>query len=184
MSEPVVFTHRFARREDVARIEALMAAAIAENMRPFLSAAEIEAARETMGVDRTLIEDGTYFVVETRRAGQTVLVGCGGWGRRRTLYGGDASASRDDALSDPAREPARIRAMYTHPQWVRRGIGSRLLTLGEEAARAAGFRTIELGATLAGEPLYRARGYREIDRQTFIAANGAPNLVIRMGKRL
>ena len=174
------FTHRLATTEDLPAIEALMAAAIEENMRPFLSAEEIIATRETMGVDRTLLVDGTYFLVY---AG-TELVGCGGWGRRRTLYGGDHTAGRDDALSDPATEPARIRAMYTHPRWVRRGVGTLLLELGEAAARDAGFRTIELGSTLAGEPLYRARGYVEVDREVHAGANGSPNVVIRMRKGL
>lgn len=162
----------------------LMRAAIAENMKAFLSAAEIAAAQETMGLDMTLIEDGTYFIIETERKGETIPVACGGWGRRRTLYGGDHTAGRDDSFSDPATEPARIRAMYTHPDWTRRGVGSLLLKLGEDAARDAGFKTIELGSTSPGEPLYRARGFVEIDRETHIAANGSENVVIRMRKSL
>ena len=179
-----LFSHRVAGPADVPAIVALMHAAIEQNMRAFLSPAEIEAARESMGVDQTLIEDGTYFLVETCVAGATVLVGCGGWGKRRTLYGGDHTAQRDDSFSDPAREPARIRAMYTHPDWVRNGIGSLLLELGEAAARAAGFTTIELGSTGPGEPLYLARGYREISRTTLRGANGSENVVIHMRKRL
>lgn len=163
---------------------ALMRAAITENMKAFLSPPEIAAAQETMGLDMTLIEDGTYFIIETRQEGETVPVACGGWGKRRTLYGGDHTAGRDDSFSDPGSEPARIRAMYTHPDWTRCGIGSLLLTLGENAARAAGFKTIELGSTLAGEPLYRARGFVEFDRDTHIAANGSENVVIRMRKSL
>jgi GNAT superfamily N-acetyltransferase len=137
-----------------------------------------------MGVDMTLIADGTYIVIETVVDGETILVGCGGWGKRRTLYGGDHTAGRDDSFSDPAVDAARIRAMYTHPAWIRRGIGTLLLELGEAAARDAGFKRIELGATLAGEPLYVARGYREISRQTQVAANGANNVVITMAKPL
>lgn len=178
------FTHRIATARDEQAIIALMRASIEENMRAFLSAEEIESAKETMGVDRTLIEDGTYFVIETVVDGDTVMVGCGGWGKRRTLYGGDHTARRDDSFSDPATEPARIRAMYTHPDWVRQGIGTLLLDLGEAAARAAGFRSIELGSTVAGEPLYLARGYREISRETHVGANGAENVVIRMARPL
>jgi GNAT superfamily N-acetyltransferase len=178
------FTHRLATPEDGPRIADLMRISILENMKSFLSPAEIEAAGETMGVDQTLIEDQTYFVIETVLRDQRIMVGCGGWGRRKTLYGGDHTIGRDDSRSDPAVDAARIRAMYTHPAWTRRGIGTLLLELGESAARDAGFRTIELGATLAGEPFYLARGYKEVGRDTHVAANGANNVVIRMVKNL
>ena len=106
-------THRVATPVDVPAIEELMLLSIEENMKAFLSRDEIEAAKETMGVDWTLINDGTYFVIETERNGARVLVGCGGWGKRRTLYGGDHSVGRDDSLSNPATDPARIRAMFS-----------------------------------------------------------------------
>jgi GNAT superfamily N-acetyltransferase len=137
-----------------------------------------------MGVDNSLIEDETYFLIETIQNSEKILVGCGGWGKRKTLYGGDHTVGRDDSFSDPAVDAARIRAMYTHPAWVRRGIGSLLLDLGERAAREAGFRSIELGSTVPGEPLYLARGYREVQRVMNIAANGAENVVIKMSKDL
>lgn len=178
------FSHRIATNSDVPAIKHLMGLAIEENMKAFLSAAEIEAARETMGVDQTLIEDGTYFLIEADTDGETVLVGCGGWGKRRTLYGGDHTAGRDDSFSDPASEAARIRAMYTHPHWTRRGIGALLIQLGEEAARAAGFKRMELGSTVAGEALYLARGYKEVSRENHVGANGSGNLVIKMEKLL
>lgn len=181
---PVRLTHRLATPADVDRIVELMRIAIRDNMKAFLSPAEVEAAQETMGVDMTLIADGTYFLIETRVRDQPVLVGCGGWGKRRTLYGGDHTAGRDDSFSDPAVDAARIRAMYTHPGWVRCGIGTLLLELGETAARDAGFKRIELGATLPGEPFYLARGYREVDRRRHVAANGADNVVIKMVKEL
>ena len=116
------FRHRLATFNDLDGISELMDLAIAENMKAFLSAAEIEVARESMGLDRLLIEDQTYFVIEalpdTEDAASTandswVMVGCGGWGRRKTLYGGDHTVGRDDRFSDPATDPARIRAMYT-----------------------------------------------------------------------
>ena len=181
---PPELTHRIATAQDVPAIFELMSLAIAENMKSFLTSAEIEAAQETMGVDRTLLQDGTYFLIEAVKDGATVLVGCGGWGKRKTLYGGDHTVGRDDSLSDPSTEPARIRAMYTHPDWTRRGIGTLLLELGEAAARAKGFQTIELGSTLPGEPLYRARGYREVNRVTHVARNGSKNVVIKMSKSL
>lgn len=178
------FTHRIATDADVPAIIELMGLAIAHNMRDWLSPAEIEAAKETMGVDQTLIDDGTYFIIETRVDGQPVVVGCGGWGKRRTLYGGNHTVGRDDTLSDPATEPARIRAMYTHPEWTRNGIGKLLIKLGEDSARAAGFSAIELGSTLPGEPLYRACGFVEIERYVEKAANGSDNYIIHMRKAL
>lgn len=178
------FTHRLAKPADVAAIVELMQISIAENMRAFLSIAEIEAAKESMGVDWTLIEDGTYFVIETVREDQSILVGCGGWGKRKTLYGGDHTSGRDDSYSDPAVDAARIRAMYTHPSWIRCGIGTLLLDLGEAEARDAGFNTIELGSTIPGEPFYLAQGYAEVSRDTHIAANGTESVVIKMTKDL
>jgi GNAT superfamily N-acetyltransferase len=177
-------THRIARPADVAAIIELMRASIAENMKAFLSASEIEAAKESMGVDQTLIDDGTYFLIETVKNKETILVACGGWGKRKTLYGGDHAVGRDDSLSDPSVDAARIRAMYTHPDWIRCGIGTLLLGLGEQAARAAGFSAIELGSTIPGEPFYLAQGYNEISREILIAANGAESVVIKMGKSL
>jgi GNAT superfamily N-acetyltransferase len=177
-------THRLATPADIPALAELMQAAISENMRPFLSAAEIDAAQETMGIDKTLIEDKTYFVIESVLEGKKVMVGCGGWGKRKTLYGGDHTKGRDDSFSDPAVDAARIRAMYTHPSWIRRGIGSLLLDLGEASARDAGFKTIELGSTVAGEPFYIARGYRELERYRHTGANGADKVVIRMRKGL
>lgn len=181
---PIDLTHRVAKDTDVPSIEQLMHSAITENMRAFLTASEIEAAKHSMGVDQTLIKDGTYFLIETIHQGKLVLVGCGGWGRRKTLYGGDHTAGRDDSLSDPANDAARIRAMYTHPDWTRRGIGTLLLKLGENAARQAGFKIIELGSTVPGEPLYLARGYVQVDRREETAANGSINTIIKMVKVL
>ena len=180
----IKFTHRLAQTEDTQTIIELMQASIAENMKDFMSEAEIKAAQETMGLDTTLIEDQTYFIIETEKDGKAVAVGCGGWGKRRTLYGGNHTKGRDDSFADPTVDAARIRAMYTHPDWTRKGIGALLLELGEQAARDAGFKTIELGSTLPGEPLYRARGYVEYDRDIQTAANGSENVIIAMRKTL
>ena len=154
------------------------------NMKVFLTAEQIEANKESMGVDLTLIEDGSYFVVETYKQEEKVLVGCGGWSRRRTLFGGNHTKGRDDSFSDPQRESARIRAMYTHPDWTRKGIGSLLLQKGEQAAREAGFKVIELGSTIPGEPLYVEKGYVEVSREKRKAANGHENIIIKMRKSL
>src|SRR5207245_2510485 len=146
------FALRLATPADMLVLRALMQEAIEELQQPFLSPGEIEASREVMGLDTQLIADRTYFVAEH----QGLPVGCGGWSRRATLFGGDHSAGRDAALLDPAREPARVRAMYTRPGWERRGIGRRILDACEATAAAEGFTACELAATLAGEPLYRA----------------------------
>ena len=111
------------------------------------------------GVDTQLIADGTYFVALASEAGKPAIAACGGWSKRKTLFGSDHYASREDALLDPAHDAAKIRAFFVHPEWARRGIGTQLLELCEAAARQAGFRRFEMGATLAGVPLYRARGY-------------------------
>lgn len=179
------FTHRLATENDIDSIAKLMHLSIEENMRQFLSSEQIVAVRETMGVDMTLITDRTYFVIEAKgNTEKAILVGCGGWGKRKTLYGGDQTLGRDDSLSDTNLDAARIRAMYTHPNWTRSGIGSLLLSLGEAAAKQAGFKTIELGSTIPGEPFYLAKGYCEIERTTQFAANGSESVVIKMTKEL
>ena len=116
------------------------------------------ALDRVFGVDTQLIADGTYFVAEARVGEGQVLAGCGGWSKRKTLYGSDHCAGREDALLDPQREAAKIRAFFVHPAWARRGVGSRILEVCEAAATAAGFRRLEMGATLTGVPLYAARG--------------------------
>ncbi len=153
-------THRLACRADLDALRALVVAAIAELQKPFLDARQIASSRMIMGLDTQLIDDGTYFVIHA----DGELAGCGGWSRRATLYGGDHSPARSDRLLDPATEPARIRAMYTHPRHVRKGVGRLVLALCEAAARAEGFTRAELMATMAGEPLYRASGYEELER--------------------
>lgn len=138
--------HRLATRDDLPALAALMDAAISELQKPFLNADEIASSRKIMGLDTQLIDDGTYFIVEQNG----VIAGCGGWSRRATLYGGDRSPGRDAALIDPTTDPARVRAMYTHPDFTRRGVGRLILSLCEEAARAEGFSRVELMATMAG----------------------------------
>ncbi|MEN2786719.1 GNAT family N-acetyltransferase [Sphingomonas qilianensis] len=177
----ISLSHRIATPVDAPAIAALMERAIESLQQAFLTPAEIAASRLSMGLDTQLIDDGTYFLVESGGA----LAGCGGWSRRATLYGGNHSAAlRDDRLLDPATEPARIRAMYTDPAFVRRGVGRLILTLAEAAAQDAGFARAEMMATLAGEPLYAACGYAPIERVTRMSAQGAPVPGVRMGKIL
>jgi len=174
-----VLQHRLATRADLAPLTALMDLAIAELLKPYLDAAQIASSRTIMGLDTQLIDDETYYIVEQSGA----LAGCGGWSRRATLYGGDRSPGRDAALLDPVKDPARVRAMYTHPEFTRRGVGRLILRLCEAAARQEGFVRAELMATLAGEPLYRACGYEAIERLTDDRGGAAVPLV-RMSKRI
>jgi GNAT superfamily N-acetyltransferase len=171
--------HRLATRADMPALSLLMNAAIGELQKPFLSEEQIASSRAIMGLDTQLIDDGTYFIVEQNG----VLAGCGGWSRRATLYGGDRSPGRDAALLDPAHDAARVRAMYTHPTFTRRGVGRLILTLCEDAARAEGFACAELMATMAGEPLYRACGYEAIEG-VVDARGGAGVPLLRMRKAL
>jgi len=170
--------HRLARREDLAALSALMDAAIAELQKSFLSGTQIAASRTIMGLDTQLIDDKTYFIVELEGA----LAGCGGWSRRATMYGGDQSPGRNAAVLDPAKDAARVRAMYTHPAYVRRGVGRLVLSLCEDAARAEGFRRIELVATMAGEPLYRACGYQPV--KSFVDNRGGAEVPLLAMEKL
>lgn len=154
-------TIRIATEADLEPLRALMALAIDRGQAAVLTPGQVVASRAVMGLDTQLIRDGTYFVVEEGG----VPVGCGGWSRRATLYGGDHSTDlRDPALLDPAKDAARIRAMYTHPDHVRRGIGRMVLDRCEQAARAEGFAAAELMGTAGGVPLYAACGYHPVER--------------------
>jgi GNAT superfamily N-acetyltransferase len=172
-------THRLARADDLDALRDLMNAAISELQRPFLDDRQIAASRTLMGLDTQLIEDSTYFVVQSLGS----LAGCGGWSRRATLYGGDQSPGRSAALLDPARDAARIRAMYTHPDHVRKGVGRLILGLCEAAAKGEGFARVELMATMAGEPLYRSCGYEAVQRVED-GRGGAAVPLLRMRKAL
>jgi len=143
---------------------------------------QIESALATgvFGVDSDLIADGTYLVAE---AGGRI-VACGGWSRRRTLFGGDRFAGREADLLDPSRDPARIRAFFVDPAWARRGIGRAILERCEAEAGAAGFRALEMMATLPGLPLYRASGYAVDERVEHVMDDGVSIAVVRMSKPL
>jgi len=136
-------------------------------------------------VDTQLIEDGTYFVIEAvSDSGTRVIAGCGGWSKRKTLYGGDQWRGREDSLLDPAQDAAKIRAFFVHPDWVRRGIGSMILDACEAAARQAGFTRLEMGSTLTGVALYRARGYVALEALSVPLANGNSLPIVRMAKAI
>ncbi len=172
---------RPARMEDVPALEQLIPLSVRTLQAPYYSAAQMAAAMgPVFGVDRQLISDGTYFVVED--AG--VIIGCGGWSRRKSLFGADTARAGEDAMLDPATDPARIRAFFIHPDWARRGIGRTILTACESAIVAAGFPQAELVATLAGEPLYLVCGYSEAERYEIPMSGGLTLPAVRMTKRL
>ncbi|HSA57763.1 MAG TPA: GNAT family N-acetyltransferase [Gemmatimonadaceae bacterium] len=171
--------HRLARRDDLDALRSLMDAAISELQKPFLDHDQIASSRMIMGLDTQLIDDGTYFLVEA----DGELAGCGGWSRRATLYGGDQTPGRSAALLDPATDAARVRAMYTHPRHTRKGVGRLILMLCEDAARSAGFRRVELMATMAGVPLYLASGY-ETHERVVDDRGGVGVPLVRMSKAL
>ena len=171
---------RLARPDDMPVLSALMDRAIGELLQDFLPPEGVKASFEIMGLDTQLIADGTYFVVEDGDA----IAGCGGWSRRATLFGGDHSAGRDAALLDPTRDAARVRAMYTHPDHTRKGVGRMVLDACEDAARAEGFASVEMAATMGGVPLYRACGYHDIEPFEAVTSTGYRVPLIRMGKAL
>ena len=174
-------TLRQAVAADIPALRVLIDASVRELQAADYTPAQIEGALQSVyGVDSQLIADETYFVVEAEAA----IVGCGGWSKRKTLFGGDRWTGREDALLNPQRDAAKIRAFFVHPKWVRRGIGSMILEACERAAAAAGFTRCEMGATLSGVPLYRARGYVALENLEAPLANGESLTVVRMEKRM
>lgn len=169
-----------ALRNDLPQLQILMQKSIKTLQVPFLTKMQIKASFEVMGLDTQLIEDGTYYAVFL----QNKLAGCGGWSKRETLYGGDHSKGRNARLLNPYTEAARIRAMYTHPDFTRIGVGRLILDTCEQAARDAGFKRAEMMATLAGVPLYTACGYQKIEEIFDTTSDGTKVPLIRMGKQL
>jgi N-acetylglutamate synthase-like GNAT family acetyltransferase len=185
---------------DVPALRALIEMSVRALQAQDYTPAQMEGALETVfGVDSQLIADGTYFVAEARlveakheeekpsggnNAGsEWVIAGCGGWSKRKTLYGSDHWTEREDALLDPKRDAAKIRAFFIHPAWARRGIGSKILEACEIAASAAGFASYEMGATLTGAKLFGKKGYVAVENIEVPLKNGLSLPVVRMAKR-
>ena len=182
---------RLAKVRDIPSLSELIAASVRGLQSGDYSTAQLESALRTVyGVDTQLISDGTYFAAEEtessvgQSSGGPLLVGCGGWSKRTTLYGGDQFVGREDSLLDPAKDAAKIRAFFVHPQWARRGIGGMILDACEAAACAAGFRRLEMGATLTGVPFYRAKGYVELEAAEVPLGDGLALPIVRMGKHM
>ena len=186
---------RLAVPEDVSVLRKLIEASVRGLQTEDYTHAQIEGALETVfGVDSQLITDGTYIVAEaapTPTASAEVpdpkakwrIVGCGGWSKRKTLYGSDHWTGREDALLDPQRDAAKIRAFFIHPDWARQGVGSKILQACEEAAHSAGFTRYEMGATLTGAKLFGAKGYVPVKHISIPLKNGEMLPVIHMEKR-
>ena len=191
---------RKAEAADISELRRLIEASVRELQAEDYTPAQMEGALESVfGVDSQLIADGTYLVAEARivdalsEAETTarrknpgsgwVIAGCGGWSKRKTLYGGDHWTGREDALLDPKRDAAKIRAFFIHPAWARRGVGSKILAACEAAARAAGFTSYEMGATLTGAKLFGAKGYLVVENIEVPLKNGLTLPIIHMAKR-
>ena len=174
-------THRIACLNDLDALYALMARAIGQNQSDFLTPEQVAVSDQVMGLDTQLVRDGTYFMIQSGER----TVGCGGWSFRATLFGGDDSViEREPVQLNPATDAAKIRAMYTDPDYTRRGIGSMILALGEEAAREAGFKRVELMGTAAGVPLYRSRGYMPSAEPQYSRIGDVEIPLLRMEKSL
>jgi N-acetylglutamate synthase-like GNAT family acetyltransferase len=173
----VTYKIRKAKLDDREEIQQLISDSARRLSREDYTDAQIEAAlRMVYGVDTSLIQDGTYFVAETNRR----LVGCGGWSRRKTLFGGDQFAERVAGELDPQTDPAKIRAFFIHPDFARQGIARAILARCESEARAHGFQALELMSTLPGIKLYEACGYEGVERFDYDAAGVViPFLVMR-----
>ncbi len=173
-------TIRVAALGEIEILESLIAESVRVLQAPDYTTEQREAALGSVfGVDRQLIRDQTYFVAEI----DGVIVGCGGWSRRRTMFGSDRRSGREDALLDPATDAARIRAFFVRPGYERRG-GSAILRASEDAAAAEGFTRLELRSTLTGVPLYRAHGFVEAEKADVPLAFGGSLATVQMFKLL
>lgn len=176
------FTVRLASLEDITDLQKLIQESVRVLSAPYYSSPQIHSALTYIfGVDTQLILDGTYFVAEM----EGLIIGCGGWSQRTALFGGDQrKLDQDGTLLEPAKDPARIRAFYVHPKWSRKGIARKIIQYCEAAAGNAGFKKMELVATLPGEPLYKAMGYEVIEPVELSTPDGQSLGALRMGKNL
>ena len=185
--KPVEVQIRPAARAEVPTLNALIEASVRCLQASDYTGEQIEGALQTVfGVDTHLVNDGTYLVAETRRSprGEVVIVGCGGWSKRKTLFGADQWTARKDDLLDPRVDAAKIRAFFIHPDWARCGVGTQLLQACEDAAKAAGFTCFEMGATLTGAKLFGSRGYVALEHLSIPLINGASLPIVHMRKEV
>ncbi len=187
MNAGTEFNLRAATERDIPGLTALIESSVRGLQASDYTPAQIEGALGTvLGLDTQLIRDGTYFVAETldHKSGLLagLLAGCGGWSKRKTLFGADRGPGREPELLNPATDAAKIRAIFVHPEFARRGLGSLILARVEAEAKAAGFQRFEMGSTLTGVPLYRLKGYVEVERIAVPLGNGEALPVVKMEK--
>jgi len=176
-----MFTIRLAATADIPALQKLIAASVRGLSEGYYSAKQVDSSiKYIFGVDTQLLADGTYYVIEANNT----IVACGGWSKRKTLYGGDQHKSVADPLLDPKTDAARIRAFFVDPAWARQGIGKMMINHCETEAINNGFTAMELGATLPGEPLYKAMGYTSISNINADMPDGETLEVIKMSKKL
>ena len=184
MQTSSAFTLRLATEADIPALHALIEASVRGLQARDYTPAQIEGALGTvLGLDTQLIADQTYFVAETfdqDTTGHQRMAGCGGWSKRKTLFGADRGPGREPDLLNPTVDAAKVRAIFVHPAFARRGLGSLILATVEAAARASGFTRYEMGSTLTGVPLYRLKGYVEVERIAVPLPNGEALPVVRM----
>jgi len=179
----IPFSLRLATSADIPALHSLIEASVRGLQKNDYTLEQIDGALGTvLGLDTQLVADKTYFVAEAKAACARIIVGCGGWSNRKTLFGSDHAPVREPEFLDPATDAAKIRAFFIHPDWARRGLGSKILEACESAARAAGFSRFEMGATLTGVPLYLQRGYHVLERIEVPLPNGAALPIVRMAK--
>jgi len=179
----IPFSLRLASSADIPALHSLIEASVRGLQKNDYTLEQIDGALGTvLGLDTQLVADKTYFVAEAKAARVRTIVGCGGWSNRKTLFGSDQAPVREPEFLDPATDAAKIRAFFIHPDWARRGLGSKILDACESAARAAGFSRFEMGATLTGVPLYLQRGYHVLERIEVPLPNGAALPIVRMAK--
>ena len=181
---PASFSVRLATNADIPTLHALIESSVRILQANDYTPAQIEGALGTvLGLDTQLLADQTYFAAETTNSsGTKTIVACGGWSKRKTLFGSDHAALREPEFLDPATDAAKIRAIFVHPDWARRGLGTLLLETCENAAKSAGFTKFEMGSTLTGVPLYKLRGYQVIESIAVPLPNGESLPIIRMAK--
>ncbi len=179
------FQLRLATEEDIPTLHALIEASVRGLQAGDYTPAQIDGALGTvLGLDTQLIRDRTYFIAEPldQNTKARDAAGCGGWSKRKTLFGADAGPGREPDLLDPETDAAKVRAIFVHPDFARLGLGSLILATVENAARASGFRRFEMGSTLTGVPLYRLKGYIETEHIAVPLKNGEALPIVKMVK--
>jgi GNAT superfamily N-acetyltransferase len=174
-------TTRLAVINDIPQLNKMIALSVRGLSKGYYTVAQIESAiKYVFGVDTQLVIDATYYVAEL----EGITVGCGGWSKRNTLYGGDQHKEIEDPLLDPEIDAARIRAFFVHPDYARQGIGRHIINVCEAAAQSNGFKSFELGATLPGVPLYESVGYKAVERADALLPDGEVLGIVKMRKTI